>query len=170
MRLTIDIPDPNDVVSKGCPVPLAPDGTRWSESCLGKNAKETGVYVIHHAGIIKYVGKTDSPSMSYGMRLRREFQESASSGKHNYPKLSLLRVPPDVMVSFFPATAINALVQAEGVTLDIVGKIQVFEIALAHAYDPEFQQHHAERVRKYLKKRQIPEEAFDMLLKVQKKG
>src|ERR1035437_9798975 len=53
----------------------------------------------HYGGSIKYVGKSGSPSMSYGMRLRREFQETASGGKHIYPKLALLSVPPDIMVS-----------------------------------------------------------------------
>jgi hypothetical protein len=47
MRLTIDIPDPQQAVSQACPVPLAIKGVTWKESCLGKQAKETGVYVIH---------------------------------------------------------------------------------------------------------------------------
>jgi hypothetical protein len=71
----------------------------WTESCLSESAKLTGVYVIHHGGSIKYVGKTGSPSMSYGMRLRREFQETASSGKDIYLELALLAVPPEIKVS-----------------------------------------------------------------------
>lgn len=100
MRLTIDIPDPQEAMSHACLVPLAKRGISWRASCLGENAKETGVYVIHHAGSIKYVGKTDAPTMSFAMRLRREFQEAAS-GKHIHPKLALLSTPPEIMASFF---------------------------------------------------------------------
>src|ERR1700685_2369760 len=142
VRLTIDIPDPQKAMSRPCPVPLAIKGVRWKESCLGERAKETGVYVIHYGGTIKYVGKTGSPSMSYGMRLRREFQETASSGKHIYPKLASLTVPPDIMVSFFSGEDIEKLVSAEGMTLNSFEKIEIFEIAAIHAYRPDFQRHH----------------------------
>ncbi len=165
MRLTIDIPEPQEAMSHACPVPLAVRGIRWSESCLGQNAKETGVYVIHHSGVIKYVGKTDAPSMSYGMRLRREFQETASSGKHNYPKLALLALPPEIMVSFFSSKAIDTLVKTEGLTLNAWGKVEVFETALIHAYDPEFQRHHIARMEKHLGKLGIPKEVLGVLLK-----
>lgn len=85
------------------------------------------MYVIRYSGVIKYVGKTDAPSMSYGMRLRREFQETASSGKHNYPRLALLALPPEIMVSFFSSKAIDTLVKAEGLTINAWGKVEVFE-------------------------------------------
>ena len=165
MRLTIDIPEPQEAMSHACPVPLAARDMRWSGSCLGQIAKETGVYVIHHSGLIKYVGKTDGPSMSYGMRLRREFQETASSGKHNYPKLALLSVPPEIMVSVFSLKAIDALVKAEGFTLNPWGRVEVFEVALIHAYDPEFQRHHVARIAKHLGKLCIPKGVFEHLLK-----
>jgi hypothetical protein len=170
MRLTIDIPEPQEAISHACPVPLAARGVRWSESCLGQNAKETGVYVIHHSGLIKYVGKTDGPSMSYGMRLRREFQETASSGKHNYPKLALLSMPPEIMVSVFSSKVIDALVKAEGFTLNPWGRVEVFEVALIHAYDPEFQRHHVARIEKHLGKLGIPKGGFEHLLKAKQKS
>ena len=165
MRLTIDVPEPQETMSQACAVPLATRGVRWSESCLGQNAKGTGVYVIHHSGVIKYVGKTDAPTMSFGMRLRREFQETASSGKHNYPKLALLSVPPDIMVSVFPSKAIDPLVKAEGFTLNAWGKVEIFEAALIHAYDPEFQRHHVARMEKHLGKLGIPKGVLGVLLK-----
>jgi len=68
------------------------------------------------------------------MRLRREFQETASSGRHIYPKLALLTVPPDIMVSFFPAKDIEKLVCTEGMSLNSFEKIEVFETAAIHAY------------------------------------
>jgi hypothetical protein len=166
MRLTIDIPERREAILNACPVPLTARGGRWSESWLGKTAKETGVYVIHHSGEIKYVGKTDGPSMSYGMRLRREFQETASGGKHNYPKLASLSVPPQIMVSVFSSKTIDALVKAEGFTLTSWGKIEVFEVALIHAYDPEFQRHHEARIERHLGKLGIPR-VLEHLLKGQ---
>jgi hypothetical protein len=81
MRLTIDIPDPQQAISRACPVPIAIKGVTWKEACLGEHAKESGVYVIHHGEAIRYVGKTGSPGMSFGMRLRREFQQTASGPK-----------------------------------------------------------------------------------------
>jgi hypothetical protein len=165
MRLTIDVPDPKETMLRACAVPLATRGVKWRASCLGQDAKETGVYVIHHVGVIKYVGKTDAPTMSFGMRLRREFQETASSGKHNYPKLVSLTCPPDIMVSVFPSKVIDALVHVEGFRLNSWGKVEIFETALIHAYDPEFQRHHVARIEKHLGKLGIPKEVLQHLLK-----
>lgn len=164
MRLTIDIPDPQQAISQACPVPLAIKGVTWKESCLGERAKETGVYVIHHGGAIKYVGKTGSPAMSFGMRLRREFQQAASSDKHIYPKLALLTVPPDIMVSFFSGKDIEKLVITEGVSLTSFEKIEIFETAVIHAYHPDFQRHHEKRVGTHLKKLKISEKAREAAL------
>jgi hypothetical protein len=123
------------------------------ESCLGEKAKETGVYVIHHAGLIKYVGKTNAPTMSFGMRLRREFQESASGGKHPYPRLAALAVPPEIMVTLFPGSDLKRLVRPSGMTLGSLEAIEIFETALIQVYDPEFQHHHVNRTATYIKKR-----------------
>lgn len=166
MRLTIDIPDPQQAISRACPVPLATKGMAWTEACLGESAKLTGVYVIHHGGSIKYVGKTGSPSMSYGMRLRREFQETASSGKHIYPKLALLSVPPEIKVSFFSAAEIEKLVVTDELSLNSFEKIEIFETAAIHAYQPEFQRHHVTRMRTQLRKLKIPEAAAEAMLSV----
>jgi hypothetical protein len=170
VRLIIDVPEPNEAVSQSCPVPRATKGTAWKESCLGDWAKLTGVYVIHHAGTIKYVGKTGSPSMSYGMRLRREFQETASSGKHIYPKLALLSVPPDIMVAFFSGKAIEQLVHAEGLTLNSFEKIELFEVALINAYRPEFQRHHISRLRTQLRRIGIREDVASAMLSAAKQN
>lgn len=170
MRLTIDIPEPQEAISQACPVPLAVRGVKWSASCLGQNAKETGVYVIHHGGVIKYVGNTDGPTMSFGERLRRQFQQSASSGKHNYPKLALLSSPPDIMVSVFSSKMIDSLVKAEGFRLNAWGKVEVFETALIHGYDPEFQRHHVARIGKRLEKLAISKEVLQHLLKAKQQS
>lgn len=152
MRLEIEIPPKEQIIRNGCRVALAGKGVHWKESCLGEKAKEIGVYVIHHGGDIKYVGKTDSPSMSFGMRLRREFQETASGGKHLYPKLVSLAVPPEIMVSLLSVSDLEGFVRASGVTLGSVQVIEIFETVFIQVYQPEFQRHHLNRVVKHLKK------------------
>ena len=76
--------------------------------------------------------------MSFGMRLRREFQETASQRRHIYPKLEALRVPPDIMVYFFPAEEIRGLVSVTSETLTDAQRIAIFETALIQVYRPEF--------------------------------
>ena len=79
--IEIDLPEREEIIQSGCPVPIARRGERWNSSCLGAMSKEKGVYVIHHNETVIYVGKTDGRSMGFGMRLRREFQENAAQGK-----------------------------------------------------------------------------------------
>lgn len=97
------------------------------------------MYIIHHAGKVKYVGKTDRASMSFGMRRRREFQESASGGRHIFPKLAALSVPPDLGVSLLPASAIRRLVTLTGTALTDAQLIPIYEAVLIQVYKPEFQ-------------------------------
>ena len=120
--------------------------------------------MIHHGGNIMYVGQTGSPSMSFGIRLRREFQESASNGRHIYPKLATLIVPPAVMVAFFSAKEIDKLVYTDGVSFNGFEKIEIFEIAAIHAFKPEFQRHHEKRLRKEFRKLNISEQTSDAML------
>jgi len=151
MKLEVDIPAKETILTAGYPVRVARRGERWSERCLGASCKEQGVYVIHHNGTIKYIGKTDGPQMSFGMRLRREFQESASQGKHIFPLLAALSVPPEVFVFVFPAERIRDAVRLDGVKLSDFRRIQIFETVLIQLYEPEFQQHHTKRVARKLK-------------------
>lgn len=139
MKLDLIIPSTEQVLTGGLSVPVARRGQRWSETCLGRYAKEQGVYVIHHAERVKYVGKTDGPTMSFGMRLRREFQENASEGRHIFPKLAGLRVPPDIKVFFFVSEEIRDLVVPTGLTLADTQRIAVLETALIQVWKPDFQ-------------------------------
>jgi len=152
MRVEIEIPPKDLTISSGCEIALAGKGVTWKESCIGAKVKETGVYVIHHGGRIKYVGKTNGPSMSFGMRLRREFQESASGGKHLYPQLASLTVPPAIMVSLFSSTEVQQLVRAPDLNLSGYQAVEIFETVLIHTYCPDFQCHHINRTAAYLKK------------------
>lgn len=138
MYLELTVPPCNELPVSACSVSTAPRGEKWSELCLGDDRKEHGCYVIWHSGQIIYVGKTDGPSMSFVMRLRREFQESASGGRHIYPKLRALQ-PPDFTVSLLPLPVLKNMVTVHDATLSDPELIQICEVALIAAYKPMFQ-------------------------------
>ena len=139
MKVEVRVPDMDQVLAQGLRVPLARRGTRWEAACLGSHARHQGVYVIHHDRKVKYVGKTDGPTMYFGMRLRREFQQGASQGRHIYPKLEALEVPPEIMVSLLPVEVIRNYILADGVGLTNGGLTAILEAILTDAYKPEFQ-------------------------------
>ena len=139
MMIKIQIPPEKQILAGGYIVPIAPKGTSWSDSLFGTRAKDIGVYVIHHSGSIKYVGKTSGSSMSFATRLRREFQETASQKRHIYPKLKNLVVPPEIKVYLIGEAQISKLIDTDGLTHIIPNRIELFEAALIGAYNPEFQ-------------------------------
>jgi hypothetical protein len=61
-------------------------------------------------------------------------------------------------------------VKAEGLTLNAWGKVEIFEAALTHAYNPEFQRHHVARMEKHLGKLGIPKEVLQHLLKAKQQS
>lgn len=140
MRFSIEIPTRTTIIGKGIPVALAPRGSSWSELYLGKQRNEIGVYVIHHKGTIKYVGKTNGKKMSFGMRLRRHFQEAAA-GEHTYPRFSEIETPPEIQVSLFSLSEIKKLVTFERAIQEpwLTEIVPLFESALIVALEPEFQ-------------------------------
>jgi hypothetical protein len=139
MNIQIEVPQCEEALSGGCSVPVERAGISWSESCLGRLAKQQGVYVIHYSGRIKYVGKTDGPTMSFGMRLRREFQETASKRRHIYPKLEALVLPPDIRVFFFAKERIRAIVTSSHIVLEDNQRIAILETVLTQLWKPDFQ-------------------------------
>ena len=146
MKLEIELPDAGEILKVGRVVPIARKKEAWSSACLGGIQKEKGVYVIHYAGRIMYVGKTDGPKMDFGTRLRREFQETASQNKHIYPKLCALPVPPDIVVHCFPLSVIKQLVKAADRELHSFQLVGIFETALIYHLEPELQEHHVNAV------------------------
>jgi hypothetical protein len=133
-------------------VPIARKEETWSTACLGKMAKEHGVYVIHHGAKIKYVGKTDGPAMSFGRRLRAEFREKSSRGRHIYPKLNTLEVPPEIRVHCYPVSEIKKRITTDGRALNSFQMIGIFETAMIYHLNPEFQHHHLNAVAKHIQK------------------
>lgn len=140
MSFTIKIPTLQAILEKGLPVALAPRGSSWSEIPLGDARNEIGVYVIHHGGVIKHVGKTNGKKMSFGMRLRRHFQETAA-GEHTYPRLATINTPPEIQVSLFGLNEIIKFVffEKEIKAPWLAEVIPLFESALIVALEPEFQ-------------------------------
>ena len=140
MRFEVTTPARAAIVRRGIPVEIAPRGTSWSELPLGVARSSIGVYIIHHGGVVKYVGKTSGPKMDFGTRLRRHFQESAA-GDHTYPRLNIIETPPQIQVSLYGSEEILRFVsfKGKGVFSDRGVIIQLFEAAIIIAVRPEFQ-------------------------------
>src|SRR4051812_10809985 len=126
-QIKVSVPPPHNLLSSLCDVAIAKRGVSWSERCLGADGKKQGVYVIHHGDTIIYVGKTNGRSMTFGVRLRREFQESASGGRHIYPKLAALKTPPALAVCLLPTAVLRGMVIAKGTSLNDAELILVCE-------------------------------------------
>lgn len=139
MKIEILIPSLAELFQNGCPVQLALKGKSWFKSQLGNYAKEKGIYILYHQGVVKYIGKTDGPSMSFGMRLRREFQESASQGKHIYPKLAQLSSEYPIMAYFLTLSDVKKHILVSGGILTNENLNVIFEQVLIQVYKPEFQ-------------------------------
>ena len=119
--IQIHIPSVIEITQEGIPIHLARRGESWSQAQLKEFTRKQGVYVLHQSGTVLYVGKTDGPTMTFGVRLRREFQETASGGRHIYPKL--IQLPSDpIRVSFVPLERIQTLVECQEVVLAGCGK------------------------------------------------
>lgn len=139
MAISIEIPEPNSILDRGVAVDLAPRGTTWSELPLGDIRKDKGVYVIHHNHRIRYVGRTSGYSMTFGIRMRRHFQESAA-GHHTYPRLRELVRPPQIQVTMINLDEIiDYIDHGLGDHPKSSSLIRVFEAALICAFDPDFQ-------------------------------
>ena len=139
MTIIIKIPDKKVIFSRGIDITLAPRGHSWSELDLGEHRKRKGVYIIHHNRVIKYIGKTNGEKMSFGIRLRRHFQESAA-GIHTYPRLAQINTPPCIKVSMFDLDEIQEYVNHKVKNPRLLELIPIFESALIFALKPAFQQ------------------------------
>lgn len=79
VNVSLSVPIKAQVVNGGFPVAIAGLNASWSKSQLGHYADRSGVYILHSAGAILYVGKTTTGDFgTFGERLRRHFQKSSS--------------------------------------------------------------------------------------------
>ena len=78
--------------------------------------------------------------MSFGMRLRRHFQESAA-GEHTYPRFAAIGTPPAIQVSLFGLSEIKKFVILDKHIEEpwLTEIVPLFESALIVALEPEFQ-------------------------------
>lgn len=139
MQIQIDIPGKKVILDGGLSVRLAGPHESWSEFQLNEYRHMNGVYVIHHDNRIRYVGETHGPTMTFGDRLRREFNYSAAQGKGLYPKLAKLTVSRDIKVVFYAPKSLAGLFRGTGLNISEIGMIRIAEQAFIAAYDPDFQ-------------------------------
>ncbi|MFZ0774107.1 MAG: hypothetical protein WCA49_21830 [Candidatus Sulfotelmatobacter sp.] len=166
MRIEIEIPPKDMLLADLCEVPIAHKGVAWSGRCLGKLEKANGVYVIQHDGRIMYVGKTNSPGMSFGTRLRREFSEGASAGRHIYPALAPLIVPPPIFVTCISSASIMKMVRCHDLSLGSYEAVEIMEAVLIQAFKPRLQPHQEKVTRRALRKNRISEATLEKMMEV----
>lgn len=88
MEIKVKIPIKADIVFQGFPVTTSPTSKTWTKDQIGDYTDRSGVYIHHCDGKILYIGKTTSGKWgTFSERLRREFQEKASSNSSLYQLL-----------------------------------------------------------------------------------
>jgi hypothetical protein len=140
MKFEISMPSIESILERGINVPISPKGHSWNQGVLGEKSRSKGVYIIHQHKNIQYVGKTSGDKMSFGMRLRRHFQEVAA-GKHTYPRLLALSETGPIQVSLFDIGEILELIRTESKKSILWTKdyISLFEAGLIITLEPKFQ-------------------------------
>lgn len=137
MKIEVSIPPIAALLSSGVDVAVSTGG--WPQKDLGIYTHHKGVYVIHHDSHVKYVGKTDGKTMTFWIRMRRHFQQSAAQNKFTFQKLLALPVPPSIKVSFLTETDLLKLVISDQVLLSDTLRIRICEQAMIAALEPEWQ-------------------------------
>ncbi len=136
MNITISIPLKVQILGSGFELHAAPDGTSWSKSQLGAYADKSGVYVLHATGKILYVGKTtDGDYGNFGERLRRLFQEKASSNSRVH-KLLVAQTTP-IRAYLIDLEDLDLMIDQGPASLTPVRKALVMEQILIGLYGPE---------------------------------
>lgn len=135
MRLTIEVPTREDVTATGFVVPVAPRGTSWLSGCLEDHANRSGVYVLHTAGQILYVGKTtEGDHGNFGDRLRRHFHGPSASNSATHRLLAAQAAP--IRAHLLDLDAIDVLVTVEDGALTRERKALVLEQVLIGLFAP----------------------------------
>ena len=136
MEIKVIIPIKADIVFQGFPVATSPAGTSWKKDQLGDYADRSGVYIHHSDGKILYVGKTTSGQWgTFSERLRREFQEKASS---NSPLYQLLIAQNKTVKTFMlDLNDIDMMVDSGSIQLTKERKALIMEQILIGVFSPE---------------------------------
>ncbi len=135
MRLRIELPNEAQVTASGFIVPVAARGMTWSSSCLQDYARRSGVYVLHSAGEVLYVGKTtDGDFGNFGERLRRHFHGPSASDGRTHRLLAAQATP--IRAYLLDLDAIDAIVIVEDGMLTRERKALVMEQVLIGLLTP----------------------------------
>jgi len=134
MQISITVPLKADIVNSGFQVHISEKGKSWSKGQLGDYADKKGVYIHHSGGKILYVGKATSGDYgTFGERLRREFQETASS---NSPLHQLLKQYHDIKTYLLDLNDIDMMVNPGPMALSPERKALIMEQVLIGLYEP----------------------------------
>lgn len=138
MEIKVKIPIKADIVFQGLPIitSAAGSGTTWTKEQLGDYADRSGVYIHHCDGKILYVGKTTSGQYgNFAERLRREFQEKASS---NSALFQLLHSQTKTIKTFLlDLDDLDMMVDSGSIQLSKERKALIMEQILIGVFQPE---------------------------------
>lgn len=138
MEIKVKIPIKADIVFQGFPVITSPaiSGATWTKGQLGDYAGRSGVYIHHCDGKILYVGKTTTGKFgNFAERLRREFQEKASSNSNLY---QLLHSQTKTIKTFLlDLEDLDMMVDSGSIQLSKERKALIMEQILIGVFQPE---------------------------------
>ena len=107
----------------------------WLKSQLGHYADQSGVYILHSAGAILYVGKTTKGKWgTFGERLRREFQQSAAQNNKLHQLLAAQKSP--IRAYLMDLEDISMMIDTASLNLSPERKALVLEQVLIGIYQP----------------------------------
>lgn len=140
MNVSLSIPTKAQVISGGFLVTAASLNESWSKSQLGHYADKSGVYILHSAGEILYVGKTTTGDFgNFGERLRRHFQQSSSQNSQVHQLLAAL--PGEIRAYLLDLEDISMMIDAASASLSPERKALVMEQVLIGIYQPRGNTH-----------------------------
>ena len=135
MNVNLSVPTKAQVISGGFPIITAGLDEPWSKSQLGAYADRSGVYILHAAGAILYVGKTTTGDFgNFGERLRRHFQQAASQNSNLHQ--ILVSQTAEIRAYLLDLEDISMMIDAASMSLSSERKALVMEQVLIGIYQP----------------------------------
>lgn len=135
MNISLSVPTKAQVISGGFPLSCAGANESWAKSQLGAYGDRSGVYVLHSAGAILYVGKTTTGDFgTFGERLRRHCQFSASQNSRVHQLIVTQTAP--VYAYLLDLEDISMMIDAASMTLSPERKALVMEQVPIGVYQP----------------------------------
>jgi hypothetical protein len=135
MQLSVTVPTRAQIINGGFVVTIAKTGTEWLKAQLGDYANKSGVYILHSAGKILYIGKTTQGKVgNFAERLRSHCQEKASGSS---PLFQCLCVQKEaVRASLLDLADIDMMIDQGPMSLSPIRKALIMEQVLIGIYEP----------------------------------